>query len=152
MARKNKRPVMIAETIARDCIGVRIRLLNRVVTRLYDDALREHGLKLAQMNLLTAIALRGPIQPARLGRLLSLEKSTLSRNLRVLEANGWANTRAGVGNTNIVRATAAGKRLLGDTRPAWRKAQEQVRTLMGAPAVAALAEVVDRIWQDDAPR
>ena len=48
------------DMIVRDCIAVRLRLLNRVVTNLYDDALRPLGLKTSQLNILTSTAKLGP--------------------------------------------------------------------------------------------
>ena len=79
----------IAQAIAGECIGVRVRMLNRMVTRIYDEMLRSHGIKFSQMNILTVVSLHGPIQPAQIGRILSIEKSTLSRNVRLMEDNGW---------------------------------------------------------------
>jgi len=140
------------KTIAQECIGVRIRILNRVITRIYDDVLREHGITLAQLNILTATSLHGPLQPSRLVRILSIEKSTLSRNLRLMETNGWVRTRPGTGNTQNVQVTAAGRRLLRDAKPAWDDAQARTEELMGSRAVGALANVVSRISQDGESR
>ena len=44
------------DTISRTCIAVRLRLLNRVVTNFYDDALRPLGLKVSQLNILIVTA------------------------------------------------------------------------------------------------
>jgi hypothetical protein len=44
-----------SKRIARECIAVRVRLLNRVITSLYDDALRPLGITVSQLNLLVAI-------------------------------------------------------------------------------------------------
>src|SRR5438034_10651529 len=54
------------DTISRTCIAVRLRLLNRVVTNFYDDALRPLGLKVSQLNLLLVTARLGLARPARL--------------------------------------------------------------------------------------
>src|SRR5881409_628547 len=51
------------DTIARTCIAVRLRLLNRVVTNFYDDALRPLGLKVSQLNILIVTAKPGPARP-----------------------------------------------------------------------------------------
>ena len=53
------------DAIARNCIAVRLRLLNRVVTNLYDDALRPLGLKVSQLNVLVVTAKLGLARPAR---------------------------------------------------------------------------------------
>ena len=56
--------VRSVDAIARSCIAVRLRLLNRVVTNLYDDALRPLGLKVSQLNLLVVTAKLGLARPA----------------------------------------------------------------------------------------
>ena len=40
------------ETVARECIANKVRLLNRAVTAIYDETLRPHGLKISQMSVL----------------------------------------------------------------------------------------------------
>ena len=79
----------ISEEIARDCVAVRLRLLNRVITNLYDDALRPLGLKVTQMNLLVVAARLGVAEPSQVCRILQMDLSTLSRNLERLRARGW---------------------------------------------------------------
>jgi hypothetical protein len=77
------------ETISKTCIAVRLRLLNRVVTNLYDDALRPLGLRVSQLNLLVVTAKLGLARPARVCEILQLDASTLSRNVKPLQAHGW---------------------------------------------------------------
>src|ERR1700726_1572055 len=77
------------DTISRTCIAVRLRLLNRVVTNFYDDALRPLGLKISQLNILIATAKLGEARPAQVCEILQLDTSTLSRNVERMRANGW---------------------------------------------------------------
>ena len=113
---------------------------------MYDDALRSHGIKFSQMNILTVVTLRGPIQPVEVARILSIEKSTLSRNVRIMEANGWIESHAGeVGNTQLLRVTRQGRRLLRNAAPAWRQAQERVTSLLGERTTASLGRAADRV-------
>src|SRR5262245_30468998 len=77
------------DAIARTCIAVRLRLLNRVVTNLYDDALRPLGLKVSQLNILVVTAKLGLAQPATVCDILQLDTSTLSRNVERMRARGW---------------------------------------------------------------
>jgi hypothetical protein len=51
------------ERISKTCIAVRLRLLNRVVTSFYDDALRPLGLKVSQLNILIVTARLGLARP-----------------------------------------------------------------------------------------
>ena len=135
-----------ARTVARECIGARIRLLSRKTTRIYDERLRPHGLKFSQMNILTVVSFRGPIQPSRVGQILSMEKSTLSRNVQRMEANGWLETLSGEsGNARLLRVTSQGGRLYREATPAWRRAQKEVTVLLGAETVGAIREAVERI-------
>jgi len=124
-----------AATEGRSCIALRARRLSRVVTKLFEDALRGHGITVAQFTLLGAAVLEGPLQPARLARMLDLEKSTLSRNLRLLEAAGLVRIASADGEPGRrVTATDRGRRKLVYALPAWREAQ--------ALAVGALGDVV----------
>lgn len=117
------------------CIALRARRLSRLVTKLFEDALRVHGITVAQFTLLGATIIEGPLQPARLARMLDLEKSTLSRNLRLLESAGLVRIgNAEEGGGQRVTITERGQRALVDASPAWREAQ--------ARAVAALGDVV----------
>src|SRR3954452_22135846 len=77
-----------AELIAGECLAVRVRTLNRAVTSLYDEALRPHGLRVGQLNLLVAVARAGTARPGDLCRILRMDKSTLSRDVDVLRRNG----------------------------------------------------------------
>jgi DNA-binding MarR family transcriptional regulator len=77
------------ESIASACIAVRLRLLNRVVTNIFDDALRPLGLKASQLNILVAAVKLGVARPARMCELLKLDPSTLSRAVDRMISNGW---------------------------------------------------------------
>src|SRR6201994_2155807 len=82
-------PTTSIDTISRTCIAVRLRLLNRVVTNLYDDALRPLGLKVSQLNILIVTARLGLARPAPVCDILQLDASTLSRNVKPLQTHGW---------------------------------------------------------------
>ena len=75
------KPATTVETIATSCIAGRLRLLNRVVTNLYDDALRPFGMKLSQGNVLAVTAKLGVARPAQVCDILELDTSTLSRTV-----------------------------------------------------------------------
>ena len=134
-----------AQLIATDCIGARVRILNRAISRIYDDMIRPHGIKFSQMNILTVVTLRGPIQQKEIGQILSLEKSTLSRNVALMETKGWLKIQAGEGNNRFLVVTPKGQDLLVSAAPDWAKAQEQVTTILGAQTAAELRQAADRI-------
>ncbi|MGW3447089.1 MarR family winged helix-turn-helix transcriptional regulator [Streptomyces sp. NPDC001076] len=129
------------DEIVQDCLAVRIRLIGRTVTGLYDGALERHGVTIAQVNLLAALGKVGPCPPARLGEVLQLERSTVSRNLHLLLKQGWI--EAAVSDAKGMREvvlTGAGRAKIESVMPEWRQAQEQAAQLLGA-GVTAVREI-----------
>jgi DNA-binding MarR family transcriptional regulator len=135
----SEKPGPAIEAIARTCVAVRLRLLNRVITNLFDDALRPLGLKVSQLNLLVVTAKLGLAQPARVCDLLQLDPSTLSRNVERMRARGWLEVVPGEdARTQPFRLTTRGKRLLERAVPAWAEAQGKATELLGEDGVALL--------------
>jgi DNA-binding MarR family transcriptional regulator len=144
-----RRGAHVANEIGRDCLAVRVRLLNRAVTRIYDAALRPHGLTIAQLNLLTSIANRQPAPAGEIAQLLSMEISTLSRNARLLQAEGLIeNEHAERGNGRILTLTDAGAETLVELRPAWRTAQKQAQELLGDDAARSVKQLVHHMFAE----
>src|SRR2546423_8916499 len=77
------------DKIAGECVAVRLRMLNRVITNIYDDALRSLDLKVSQMNILVAAAKMGTARPLEVCEYLHLDVSTLSRNVERMKARRW---------------------------------------------------------------
>jgi DNA-binding MarR family transcriptional regulator len=111
---------------------VRLRLLNRVVTNLYDDALRPLGLKISQLNILTVTAKLGLARPTQICEILQLDKSTLSRNVERMREHGWLDVVPEEdARAQPFRLTLQGKRLIEKAVPAWEQAQRQATELLG---------------------
>jgi len=144
MASKQTNPTI--DTIAGECIAVRMRMLNRVVTNIYDDALRPLGLKVSQMNILVAAAKLGTARPAELCERLHLGVSTLSRNVERMKERGWLEVIPDVdGRAQPFRLTAKGRKLLEKAAPAWKQSQQVAADLLGDVIVAQLGSAVKRI-------
>lgn len=123
---------------ATQCVALRARRFSRLVTRHYEHALQEAGLTPAQFSLLGVVALQQSISPIALARMLDLEKSTLSRNLRLLIESKLLISRARKEGGQSLSITAKGRVLLQRALPAWRKAQAEVLALLGEDAVFQL--------------
>src|SRR5947209_4756053 len=78
--------------ISRECIAMRLRLLNRVVTRVYERELKPLRLKASQLNILIAAWELGTASPSKVCEVLDLDPSTLSRNVERMRARGWLET------------------------------------------------------------
>ena len=132
-----------ADTIAAGCLAMRARVLARLVTKIYDDALRPFGLKAAQLNLLVGIAKAGPVPPGELASWFELDKSSMSRNVARLVQQGWVHVLDEDGRSQTLTLTRSGHGLLKRVLPAWEQAQEQAaqrlerRTLEGLRKVRA---------------
>src|SRR5271170_4760165 len=114
------KPTTTIETISKTCIAVRLRLLNRVITNFYDEALRPLGLKVSQLNILVVTSKLGLARPTQVCDLLQLDVSTLSRNLERMRAHDWLEVVPSEdARTQPFRLTTPGKRLLDKAIPAW---------------------------------
>jgi DNA-binding MarR family transcriptional regulator len=134
------------ERVATDCIAIRVRLVNRVLTALFDKALRPHGFRVSQWNILVEVARAGEARPADVCRLLRLEKSTLSRDVEIMKRKRWLESDPTAGGRNqALRVTQEGLDLLGRSQPAWEAAQAEARTLIGDPGVDALRRIAERL-------
>src|SRR4051795_13325256 len=129
-------PDSTIEGIAQSCVAARLRLLNRVVTNLYDDALRPLGLKVSQLNVLIVTAQLGLARPAQVCEMLQLDASTLSRNVKPLQAHGWLEVVPDEdARTQPLRLTAQGRQLIEKAVPAWEQAQRQATELLGGEGI-----------------
>jgi len=143
MARKDRYDLASAALqISQECIAMRVRRLGRTVTRIFDDALRPLGLGIAQLTMLVAIARAGTFRPSELGRVLDLEKSTVTRNLTRMLAYGWIRSMPEPGGNGYrVELEPAGRALLERAYPAWSAAQEQAKRELGEALENAMRKV-----------
>lgn len=136
----------LTNTIASECIAVRMRILNRVISKIYDDALRPLGAKVSQMNILVAVGKMGTARPAEVCAALHLDVSTLSRNVERMKARGWLEViHDEDGRAQPFRLTNAGKKLIEQAEPAWNDAQEQATKLLGVSIAGQLNQAVKRV-------
>jgi DNA-binding MarR family transcriptional regulator len=123
----------IAESTASACLATRVRQLSRIVTRVYDDAMRPLGITASQYTLLAQLAARDAITAVEIGHELDIEKSTLSRNLKRLLALGHINMDPPAGRRGRgLHLTPKGQAILKDAFPIWQDAQKRAFTVMGA--------------------
>ncbi|MEM6255187.1 MAG: MarR family transcriptional regulator [Cyanobacteria bacterium P01_D01_bin.156] len=116
-----------ARQMTNDCIAMRLRQLNRMVTRLYDEALRPLGLTVNQLNILATVVSRGPLAPGQLGQMLAMEKSTISRTIDRMHKHGWIDIGPGKDRrSQSLKATTQGRQVLLAAAPVWDALQANV--------------------------
>jgi DNA-binding MarR family transcriptional regulator len=137
------------DKVASECVAVRLRMLNRVITNIYDDALRSLDLKVSQMNILVAAAKMGTARPSEVCDHLHLDVSTLSRNVERMKARGWLEVVPDEdGRAQPFRLTPQGRKLLETAVPAWSEAQQQVKKVLGDGFVEQLNQIIKHTLTD----
>jgi DNA-binding MarR family transcriptional regulator len=131
------------DKVANECVAVRLRMLNRVITNIYDDALRSLDLRVSQMNILVAAAKMGTARPMEVCERLHLDVSTLSRNVERMKTRGWLEVVPDAdGRSQPFRLTPQGRKLLEKAVPAWRVAQQHVKRVLGVGFVEQLNQAM----------
>ena len=147
MNRRASADPQIADVIAADCLVMRIRLLNRTITGVYDEALRPLGITAGQLNILVAVARRGPVAPGVIADRLNMEKSTLSRNIDRMRSHGWLGAAsAGSGRQQALELQPKGRRLLERALPCWESAQKQTKAILGQRGAGSMHRAAEAVW------
>jgi DNA-binding MarR family transcriptional regulator len=118
--------------IASTCAGFNLRRASRAVTQHFDHALAPIGLRTTQFTLLGALALAGPINTIDLARGLVVDRTTLTRNLRLLRDAGLVEAHPGrVGREVRFVLSDEGRDALARAIPLWREAQASIVAAFG---------------------
>lgn len=133
----------VIDDMACNCLMGRARLVARVITGIYDELLLPFGLKASQLNLLVVVAQEGPVRRADIGRLLHLDRSTLTRNLQVMLNNDWiTEVQDHIDARGLpLEVTRKGATLLAEVTPAWKQAQRRAEALLGDHGTSVLKKV-----------
>ena len=126
------------------CLCTKLRRASRGVTRLYDEALADVGLNAAQFSLLRNLQRLGQPSISALAEAMGLDRSTLGRNLRVVEGRGLVQFgEGGDQRSRQVALSDAGRQVLEQGAPLWEHAQQQLALRLGADKRAALLALLD---------
>jgi len=132
------------ETKLKGCTNFKLRQLVRRVTQRYDAELCQAGLKTTQYSLLSHVLKLGPIRPGDLAAVMTMDASTLTRNLKPMLAAGWLEQSAGDdGRSRLVHVTPAGRDKRAQAQRHWKAAQDGLNHLLGVERVRALHALVD---------
>jgi len=129
------------------CYCIVLRKASRRITALYDEALAPIGVNLAQFSLLRKIARKEPVSLTELGRLADLDRSTIGRNVRVLDRMGLTETRPGREDQReaMVALTAAGRKALEKGAPLWDSVQTRIEQRLGAENARQLETLLNAL-------
>ena len=114
------------------CLVLNTRMAARAITRAYDRKLRPFGVTAAQFSLLVSIRRAEGRSVSTLAQGLGMDRTTLSRNLDLLQRKGLvACEAADKGNGRLCHLAPKGQTLVGELVPHWRQAQADMRRLLG---------------------
>lgn len=132
------------KTRPRGCTNYRIRQLMRQVSQHYDAELARTGLRGTQYALMGHVIQLGPVRPGELARVLKMDASTLTRNMKPLLEAGWLSQEPGPDRrSQTVTITAAGRDKWTEAREHWKRAQEHINQVLGEERVMALHSLID---------
>jgi DNA-binding MarR family transcriptional regulator len=136
-----------ARALVETCAGWNSRLAARRITQFLDRELAGLGLTVAQLGLMAQIAVMSDDTLGALANRAGLEQSTLSRNLRTLEADGLieiAIVEADL-RRRAVWLTEAGARRLEAAIPIWRRANTRLAAWVPPMLARQLADATNAL-------
>ncbi|MBC9250236.1 MarR family transcriptional regulator [Pseudomonas alcaligenes] len=132
------------------CLCTKLRRASRSVTKVYDDALAGIGINAAQYSLLKNLQRLGQPSISTLAEALGLDRSTLGRNLKVLEGRGLVLLAGGEDQRNrLVSLSDAGKACVSQALQVWERAQKHLAERIGSERRALLFELLDDLERLD---
>lgn len=114
------------------CMVLKTRRAARAITRRYNALLKPHSIQSTQAYLLSSIHSGGFESISDLADQLAVERSALTRNLKLLRDAGYITSdNKGPGRAHKVTLTRSGKKTVENVAPLWRRAQNNLRAEIG---------------------
>jgi DNA-binding MarR family transcriptional regulator len=115
-----------------NCVCFNLRWVTRAITQFYDAEMRRHGIRPTQGSLLAVLQAKESWNMAELSDWLGMDRTTLVRNLRPLQRDGFVTAiGGGRGNRVELSITAKGRKQIEKLTPAWKSAQSAVVETLG---------------------
>lgn len=145
MSASRPRPTRRAPDSVRDCTCFNLRKATRAVTQFDDDALRPARLRVTQFSLLGVIDAFGTASISDLAREAVMDRTTLTRNLAVLEEEGLIHVEPGQdARVRQVSLTPAAHARLAEAHRHWAAAQTHMTDALGREGVRRLLADLSR--------
>jgi DNA-binding MarR family transcriptional regulator len=128
------------------CACANLRRATRAVTRLYNRELRQGGIEITQFTILMALEQAGEISQGKLGKVLGLDSTTLTRMLGLLKKRGWIQEKEGEDRRfRLIRLTTGGRAKFQQAMPYWQRAQERMEKALGEDTMKQLTGVLMQV-------
>ncbi|MGB1243144.1 MAG: MarR family winged helix-turn-helix transcriptional regulator [Chitinophagales bacterium] len=127
------------------CLCGRIMLSERIISGIYRKHLSQFDLTNSQLTILLVINRMGNISQADLSKMLVLEKSSVSRNMKRLLTSDYIKR----GKARKLEITLNGKTLLESLIPAWDAAKAEVDEMLGEEGQEAMNMIVNKLTKNN---
>lgn len=111
------------------CLGSRLRSLSRKLDGIYRKHLGNSDITENQLSIMMALYKTGTIEQNQIAQLLTLERSSLSRNLVRLVNSGYV-SKSGASNRPKLSLTKEGKKRVEQLRPVWEAAMDEIHAVL----------------------
>ena len=133
---------------AQTCAAANVRRSSRAITRFYANFFTSLDLEPTQYSLLVASALSEGITVSKLADMFVMDRSTLARNLTLMEKNGLIKIDKGEDKrTRIINLTKSGENVLSKAIPLWQKAQQEIEANFGSKRLTNLINEMKMLTQ-----
>jgi DNA-binding MarR family transcriptional regulator len=114
------------------CLCSSFRRTARALSQVYEEAMRPTGLRITQFTILQALARTGEVKQGRLGEILVMDSTSLTRTLRIMLQQGWIAERRGEDQRERwLKLSKAGEAKLKFATASWEKVQARLQAKLG---------------------
>jgi DNA-binding MarR family transcriptional regulator len=129
-----------------DCLCASFRRASRALTQHYDQALRPLGLTPTQFTILQALSRTGTVHQGKLGEILAMDSTTLTRTLDIMDRHGWVEKLQGTDRRERqLRLARPGHAQLNRALPIWQNVQAGLRQKLGSELWQALMTLTNKV-------
>jgi DNA-binding MarR family transcriptional regulator len=118
-----------------NCLCLHVQRAARALARRFDEVFRPLGITHGQFSLMMSLNRPQPASMTSVSTLLAMDRTTLTANLKVLERKGLVNIMVNEDDkrSRLLSLTAAGKALLAQAAPIWKKEHAAIERLLEKP-------------------
>ena len=123
----------MCQEIGQSCAMFNLRKASRALTQLYEEIMKPSGVLPTQFSLMVVTRAMEPVAISKMAQVLVMDRTTLTRNLKPLEREGWVRVKPGRQDRRAreVSLTKKGVKHLEQALPLWNEAQRRIRDSLG---------------------
>ncbi|MGA3300932.1 MAG: MarR family winged helix-turn-helix transcriptional regulator [Candidatus Acidiferrales bacterium] len=128
------------------CLCSSFRRTARALSQVYEEAMRPTGLRITQFTILQALARTGEVKQGRLGEILVMDSTSLTRTLGIMLQQGWIAQRRGEDQRERwLKLSKAGETKLKFATASWEKVQARVQAKLGEAGWKSLMQWTNQV-------